>query len=97
MHEIDTYNYLGVLQPRQIQHITIKKQLTTVQTSRLQAILKTDLKSKNLTKAINVCVIPSSTYLFALHHGLRQILSFEVQTYTSIAHRYPTLKKGGRI
>lgn len=66
MHGIDTYKYLGVPQPRQIQHIIIKKQLTTAQTSRLQTILKTHLKSKNLTKAINVCVIPSSTYSFGI-------------------------------
>jgi hypothetical protein len=66
MHGIDTYKYFGVLQPRQIQHIIIKKQLTTAQTSRLQTILKTHLKSKNLTKAINVCVIPSSTYSFSI-------------------------------
>lgn len=65
-HGIDTYKYLGELQPQQIQHIIIKKQLTTAQTSRLQTILKTHLKSKNLTKAINMCVIPLSTYLFGI-------------------------------
>ena len=64
MHRIDTYKYLGVLQPRQIQHI--KKQPTTAQTSRLQTILKTHLKSKNLTKAISVCAVPSSTYPFGI-------------------------------
>jgi hypothetical protein len=55
MELIPTNTYIGVLQSRQIQHI-IKKQLTSEQTSRLQTILKTHLKSKNLTKAINLFI-----------------------------------------
>jgi len=62
MTEIDTYNYLGVLQCRQTQDSKIKKQLTTALTITLQKILKTHLNSKNLMKAISTCVISSLTY-----------------------------------
>ena len=62
MNEIDTYNYLGILQCRQSQDSKIKKQLTTVLTITLQKILKTQLNSKNLMKTISTYVIPSLTY-----------------------------------
>jgi hypothetical protein len=94
IHGIDTYKYLCVLQPRQIQHITIKKPLTTAQTSRQQTILKTHFKSKNLTKAISVCIIPSSTYSFGITSWSQTDLEFwGTDLYLRSPQTPPTLKK----
>jgi hypothetical protein len=66
------YKYPSVLQPGQIQHTTTEKQLTTALTIRLHKILKTNLNSKTLKKAISTSAILTLTYSYTLQRGLRK-------------------------
>nr|CAI5864716.1 unnamed protein product [Callosobruchus analis] len=62
----ETYKYLGFNQNVKINHTQVKTQLTQEFRDRLTKLLKTQLNSKNLTKAINTFAIPVLTYSFGI-------------------------------
>lgn len=53
--------YLGILQSKRTNHTAIKKQLEEEFVKRLQAILKTKLNMKNITKFINTYAVTALT------------------------------------
>lgn len=66
MEEHETYKYLGFQQSTKIDHTSIKNHLSLQYKKRLNQILKTQLNSKNLCKAINTYAIPILTYSFGI-------------------------------
>lgn len=66
MESTDLYKYLGYNQLKGLQHTTIKQTLTTEYKRRINAICKTQLSAKHLTKAINTYAIPVLTYSFGI-------------------------------
>ncbi|CAH2105270.1 unnamed protein product [Euphydryas editha] len=66
MNEVSTYKYLGFNQSRQIQQKQTKTDLTTKFKHRLNLILKSELNSRNIVKAINTFAIPVLTYSFGI-------------------------------
>ncbi|CAK1550990.1 unnamed protein product [Leptosia nina] len=62
----EVYKYLGYIQARQIEHKEIKASLIKEYKYRLNSILRSQLYSKNTTKAINTYAIPVLTYSFGI-------------------------------
>lgn len=66
MEKTDNYKYLGVLQATGIEHKKIKDTLINKYKNRLRQILRTNLKAKHITTAINTYAIPVISYSFGL-------------------------------
>lgn len=62
----ETYKYLGIRQSTQIDKANVKKNLIKTFTERTTQIFRTQLNSKNLSKAINTYAIPTLTYSFGV-------------------------------
>ncbi|XP_052756188.1 uncharacterized protein LOC128201893 [Galleria mellonella] len=61
-----SYKYLGFQQSRQIHQKQVKQDLIKKFKHRLNALLRSQLNSRNLTKAINTYAIPVLTYSFGI-------------------------------
>ena len=66
MDEEESYKYLGMKQAQRIDHRTIKNEMTTRFFTRMRRLLKTNLNSRNLFKAINTYGVSSLTYSFGI-------------------------------
>jgi hypothetical protein len=66
MDAYELYKYLGYLQSKGIDHKVTKQQLTAKFQERLELVLKTDLNSKYIIKAINTYAISILTYSFGV-------------------------------
>lgn len=62
----ETYKYLGFQQNTRLDHTVIKKHLREEYQHRLRLLLRTNLNSKNLFKAINTFAVPILTYSFGI-------------------------------
>lgn len=62
MDDNDIYKYLGFQQTKVINHTSTKTDLQSQFQSRLKAVLKSGLNSKNLSTSINMFAIPIITY-----------------------------------
>ena len=65
MDEEESYKYLGMKQAQRIDHRTLRNEMTTFFT-RMRRLLKTNLNSRNLFKAINTYGVSSLTYYFGI-------------------------------
>jgi hypothetical protein len=63
---IEEYKYLGIKQATSLNHTNIKKDITKQFQKRLIALLKTELKGKNISKAINTFAIPDLMYSYGI-------------------------------
>ncbi|KAL1446207.1 hypothetical protein WDU94_000039 [Cyamophila willieti] len=66
LEETQFYKYLGMKQYLNINHTSIKKELSSKYKSRLKKTLRSGLNSKNLVTTINTFCIPVLTYSFGL-------------------------------
>lgn len=66
MQEGELYKYLGIKQARRIDHQTMKTELTNVFVKRVRQVLKTNLNSRNLFKALNTYACSALSYSFGI-------------------------------
>lgn len=66
MKRDELYKYLGMKQNIRIDHSKAKEEIKKKFYNRMDAIIKTKLNSRNITKAINTFAIPLLTYTFGI-------------------------------
>ena len=72
MESADVYKYLGVIESDNIKHNEMKVITLEKFKKKLNAVLKTDLNSKNIMISINEFVNPVLTYTFGIVNWTEQ-------------------------
>lgn len=105
----EPYKYLGVLEKDNIEHTTMKINISATYNNRVSLLAKSKLNGKNLVNAINMWAVPSVTYSFGIVNWstanlkeldltTRRILASNghVQKNDDVDRFYTSRKDGGR-